>query len=103
LGSVSVTSRSFQFHPEAELEFVEAAEWYEERKPGLGAEFVASVRVKIDGVRDVPERWPTVRGVRRAFVGRFPYAVVYRETADATIEIVAVAHFSRKPRYWSAR
>lgn len=43
-----MTSRPFQFHPEAELELTEAAEWYEERGAGLGREFLRSVRAKVD-------------------------------------------------------
>jgi hypothetical protein len=34
-------------------------------------------------------------------VGRFPFAVVYREISPEEIEVVAVAHFKRRPKYWS--
>jgi plasmid stabilization system protein ParE len=98
-----VTSRPYQFHPEAELELAEAAQWYEERKPGSGSDFIASVRVKVDEIRQKPERWPDVRGVRRALVNRFPYAIVYREVLDDSIEIVAIAHLRRRPKYWALR
>jgi plasmid stabilization system protein ParE len=98
-----VTSRPFQFHPEAELELTEAAEWYEERGAGLGREFLRSVRAKVDEIRRAPERWPSVRGTRRALVARFPYAVVYRELPGDMIRIIAIAHVRRRPRYWSAR
>jgi hypothetical protein len=48
-----VTSRPFQFHPEAELELTEAAEWYEERGAGLGG-FLRSVRAKVDEITACP-------------------------------------------------
>jgi hypothetical protein len=35
-------------------------------------------------------------------MGRFPYALVYREVAEE-IEIVAVAHLKRRSAYWSQR
>jgi len=35
-------------------------------------------------------------------MGRFPYALVYREVAEE-IEIVPVAHLHRRPAYWSHR
>ncbi len=43
------------FHPEAEREFEEAASWYDERSPGLGVEFIASVRAKIEQILESPE------------------------------------------------
>lgn len=93
----------FRFHPAAALEFSEAADWHAERREGLGAEFVASARAKLASILDVPKRWPLVRGVRRVLVGKFPYAIVYRVRQPGEIQIVAIAHLKRKPRYWSHR
>jgi hypothetical protein len=39
---------------------------------------------------------------RRVLVRRFPYFVIYREWSDR-LEIVAVAHQSRRPGYWRSR
>jgi hypothetical protein len=36
-------------------------------------------------------------------MGRFPFAVVYRETAEEEVEVVAVAHLKRRQRYWLKR
>lgn len=98
-----MVSRPFQFHPEAELELTEAADWYEERGPGLGRAFLGAVRARVDEIRVAPERWPSVRGTRRAWVARFPYAVVYREVAGDMIRIIAIAHVRRRPKYSSNR
>ena len=95
-------SKSFRFHPDAEREFAEAAAWYQERA-GLALDFITAVRNRIEEVRKAPHRWRLVHGVRRAFVGRFPYAIVYREASDDALEILAVAHFKRRPGYWSQR
>jgi toxin ParE1/3/4 len=38
------------YHPEAEAELVDAAEYYEERLPGLGAEFLEAVDAGVDVV-----------------------------------------------------
>jgi toxin ParE1/3/4 len=100
-----VAARSFRFHPAAALEFAEfaeAAEWYEERRSGLGSEFVGAVRARVDRLLEAPERWPLAAGARRALVTKFPYAVVYREVEDE-IEIIAIAHVKRRPKYWSSR
>jgi hypothetical protein len=36
-------------------------------------------------------------------VGRFPFAVVYREIAEDEVEIAAVAHLKGRHAYWSKR
>ena len=41
-------------------------------------------------------------GTQRYIMKRFPFVVVYRVAADG-IEVVAVAHGSRKPGYWKNR
>lgn len=94
---------SFRFVPAAERELDEAAHWYEERLEGLGLEFLTTVREKIFALMDAPERWLMVNGTRRALLEGFPYAVVYREVSDDELEIVAVAHLRRRPKYWANR
>lgn len=94
---------SYRFHPAAEAEFIAAAEWYDAQRAGLGEEFAGSVRAKIASIMEAPQRWRLIRGTRRVLLGRFPYALVYREMSDNTLEIVAVAHLKRHPTYWSRR
>jgi plasmid stabilization system protein ParE len=87
----------------AEAELQDAAAWYDERSPGLGLRFVLAVRKKSDEILEAPERWPLAAGSRRVLLGRFPYALVYREISADEIEIVAVAHLKRRVSYWSGR
>lgn len=94
-------SSAFSFHPDAEAELEAAAEWYDEREPGLGLKFLAAVRATVTIIVGQPQRWRLMTGSRRALLGRFPYAVVYRELNDHSIEIVAIAHFKRRPHYWA--
>jgi len=76
--------------------------WYEERAPGLGLRFVLAVRAKADEIAEAPKRWPLAAGTRRVLMGRFPYALVYREVVEE-VEIVAIAHLHRRPAFWSPR
>lgn len=46
---------------------------------------------------------PYVAGTRRLLARRFPYAVVYRVRGEQVVEIVAVAHYRRRPGYWRRR
>ena len=82
----------------AEAELQDAAAWYDERSPGLGLRFVLAVHTKTDQIAEAPQRWPLAAGTRRVLMGRFPYALVYREVAEG-IEIVSVAHLHRRPAY----
>lgn len=63
---------SYRFHPAAEIELQEAAEWYEDHGEGLGLSFLAAVRRKILQVLENPQLWREFRGTRRVLVGRFP-------------------------------
>jgi toxin ParE1/3/4 len=98
-----VPASRFRFHPAAEIELNDAADWYGERRDGLGLEFLAAIREKIANILEAPTRWRSVNGARRVLLGRFPYAVVYREVSDDEIESVAVAHCRRRPKYWARR
>jgi plasmid stabilization system protein ParE len=98
-----VGSRRLWFNPLAEAELQDAAAWYEDRLVGLGARFLAAVRHKTDEILESPTRWPLARGTRRVLMGRYPYAIVYREVSTDAVEIVAVAHVKRRPGYWANR
>ena len=95
--------RQLHVHPLAEAEIAEAARWYDDRSPGMGAAFVAAVREAINLVLEAPQRWRMARGARRYLMGRFPFAVVYREISDDQVEVVAIAHLKRRQRYWARR
>jgi plasmid stabilization system protein ParE len=87
---------------EAEVEFDEAADWYEQRA-GLGAEFVARVRAVLNRIGSMPELHAVVyKDVRRAVLRRFPYNIDYRVRTDR-VEVIAVFHSHRDPSVWQAR
>ena len=48
------------FLPEARAEYDEAADWYEQRRPGLGNDFIAKVRSILDLVAKTPRMLPGV-------------------------------------------
>jgi plasmid stabilization system protein ParE len=82
-----------------------AASWYEERRAGLGEEFLAAFRATQERVAASPRSFPIVypeKGIRRAPFVRFPYALFYQLTEDDGI-IVAVRHHRQHPRGWQRR
>ena len=95
--------RPFLFHPEARQDFVEAIEWYAERSLNAARAFQEAVKSAGLAISKAPELWPTyMHGTRRYLLKRFPSAIAYRLT-EAQIQIIAVAHGSRRPGYWADR
>ena len=91
------------WHAEAEQEFIQAAEFYDARVPGLGAAFIEAVDGTVAQIAEDPERFPTVdEDLQRARVSRFPYCVYFRRLADS-LRILVVRHHSRHPDYWKNR
>jgi plasmid stabilization system protein ParE len=91
------------YHPDAEAELIEAAQFYERRVSTLGAEFLDAVDQAVRTIIDAPERWRIIDAdVRRYLMLRFPYAIYYRVTADY-IRILAFKHHRRHPDYWRYR
>ncbi len=93
---------------EADAEAKEAACWYDDRQTGLGDEFLDALAKRLAEVEQRPDRFPrletikTKREIRRTLLRRFPYNVVYEICGDEVI-VLAVAHTSRRPKYWIKR
>jgi len=93
----------YSFHPEAEAEFVQAIEYYEECEASLGYDFAVEVYSAIERTMAYPRAWPTIEeDIRRSLVRRFPYGILYAEE-DEELFIVAVMHLHRDPDYWKHR
>jgi plasmid stabilization system protein ParE len=62
--------------PEARAEFDDAFDWYEQRRPGLGVDFVAQRQEVFDRISITPDLYAQIcRDVRRGVVRRFLYSV----------------------------
>ncbi len=94
---------NFSFHPQAQAEFNEAIDYYEDKEPGLGCDFALEVHAAIKRSAEFPKAWAVLEGdVRRSLVSRFPYGVLYSEEQGG-IFIVAVMNLYRQPSYWKTR
>lgn len=93
----------YLYHPEALAEYADAALYFEERAPGLGADFTIEVEDAIQQVTQSPDRWRCMdEDIRRFLVRRFPYGILYTVEGEYVL-IVAVMHLSREPGYWRHR
>ncbi len=91
--------------PAALEELAAAAYWYEQRQHGLGVDLVSRVQDVLDRVAESPASfaaWPEDSSFRKVKVSRFPYIVFYQSRDDA-VYVVAIAHGRRPPGYWKTR
>lgn len=91
------------YHPEASLELIEAARFYEERGAGLGHRFLDAMDTSLDMLRQSPLLGCSDECGRRKWLIRgFPYMIIYR-LEGVFLHILAIAHTSRRPSYWETR
>jgi mRNA-degrading endonuclease RelE of RelBE toxin-antitoxin system len=93
--------------PQVEDDVAGAAEWYNVRQPGLGADFIEEIIQVWDQLRVNPlmsaRRHPS-KNIRWRYPDRFPYRVIY-EVVDAehTVIVLAVLHAARHDDQWRHR
>jgi plasmid stabilization system protein ParE len=95
---------SVEFHEEATAEYDAAFDWYLEQSPDAALKFDAEVDRALAHILQAPQRWTSgPHSTRRFLLRQFPFIVIYRQLASAHIQIVAIAHTSRRPGYWMGR
>ena len=92
------------FHPAAQAEHLETVVYYESRRAGLGAHYLAAFEQVLERIHANRHSYRIVHApsIRRAPLPRFPFSIIYREAGER-VEILAVAHHRRRPAYWIAR
>lgn len=93
--------------PPARAELREAANYYRERDPRVADRFVSEVRRILELLESFPDIGGAVSGVddldvRRMPVHKFPYGVVFLRLPDR-LQVVAIAHNRKQPRYFMSR
>ena len=98
-----------ELHPEARAELRRAAIWYDERRAGLGDEFIAEIATALDRIGETPDsytKWPGTRAtgplIRKAPVQRFPYLIAFERHEQRSF-VLAICHDKRRPLYWLSR
>jgi plasmid stabilization system protein ParE len=92
-----------EFHPEAELEFYKAVEYYQKKSTELAEGLLNEISKALDRIGTYPRACPSLeKGIRRCLINRFPYAILYRPY-DETLYVLAVTHLRLPPEYWKDR
>ena len=94
-----------RFHPDARGELLAATRFYQQESGGLGRAMAGEVRAALQRISDFPESGSpdgTPDDLRKVFLDRFPFTLVYRLRDDG-LEVLAVMHQRQRPDYWRTR
>ncbi|MCC6379104.1 MAG: type II toxin-antitoxin system RelE/ParE family toxin [Burkholderiales bacterium] len=94
-----------RIHRLAVAEIDHEVDYYESRSAGLGADLEDEIDAVLGTIFQFPRaapQWKDRPDRRVAALDRFPFAIVYQIKGDETV-VLAVAHTSRRPGYWSRR
>ncbi len=94
-----------RIHRLAVREIDHEVDYYESCSAGLGAELEDEIDAVLETILQFPRAAPQWRDRpdrRVAVLDRFPFTVVYQIKTDEIV-ILALAHTSRRPDYWSRR
>ncbi|MGB5819692.1 MAG: type II toxin-antitoxin system RelE/ParE family toxin [Saonia sp.] len=84
--------------PGAELDILEALEWYEEEKEGLSLDFLERLDDELERISKNPEHFQKrYRDIKIVFTKRYPYGIHYT-LENEIVYVHAVMHMKRKPR-----
>ena len=88
----------------AEDDYTQSLQWYAERSQWAAEGFEAEFASALQSIAADPERYPFCDQEHQFYLlKRYPFQVIYRQAALDRLLIVAVAHTSRRPGYWSER
>jgi plasmid stabilization system protein ParE len=83
--------------PEAEDDLKDAFSWYEDKRTGLGYDFLLQVDAGINFIVRNPEIYPIeYKSTRKHLIKRFPFKIIYL-VEDEKIIVLAVIHGKRRP------
>lgn len=92
-----------RLRPEVVKDLEDAADWYDERKLGLGSEFLRECESAIDRILKRPEQATVAPdGIRSVRIHRFPYVIYYR-IDFTTVVVFSIMFGGRDDSSWRDR
>lgn len=82
----------------AELDILDAQQWYEQQQVGLATKFYHELDVFFERLSETPLLYPIVyRNIRRAVLHQFPFLIWFRVDGSQVI-VLACTHSRSNPR-----
>ncbi len=97
--------KSILFAAEVEADVEASMAFYEAREAGLGEAFYRELKQGTKHIQSNPELFPCIpeeAAVRQYCLRRFPFRILYKNYPESIL-IVAIAHTSRRPGFWTGR
>ncbi|MDX1962384.1 MAG: type II toxin-antitoxin system RelE/ParE family toxin [Pirellulales bacterium] len=92
------------FSQEAESDYLESLRWYAARSKTAAINFEFFVNQAMIAIAADPFRYPKCDERHHYYLlKRFPFQIIYRILHNDECLVVAIAHTSREPGYWSER
>jgi toxin ParE1/3/4 len=93
-----------EYHSAIQRELEEIRDWYNNRVPGLGTQFIDEFDRHALKIAASPRRWMVIQGeIRRAIMPRFPYIIYFRQIGTNHVRITVVKHQRRHPSFGRER
>ena len=88
------------FSSDAEADFRDSFNWYEQQRQGLGERFEEAVFSTLEKISESPEHYgKNNAGFRKILVPEFPFIIAFEADFEAgIIYVISVAHTSRDIR-----
>lgn len=89
-----------EFHPETVGDLNDAVSFYDEQLEGLGSEFRLEIYNTIGRIVKDPYLHQVIeQGIRRCFVRRFPFSILYRIVDEKILRVLVIRHHRRHPEF----
>ncbi|MCH7742737.1 MAG: type II toxin-antitoxin system RelE/ParE family toxin [Proteobacteria bacterium] len=89
-----------EYHPETVNDLNAAILFYDEQLSGLGIEFRTEIYETIERIIADPHLHRVIRSdIRRCFVHRFPFSILYRIVDNDLLRILVIRHHRRHPEF----
>ena len=89
-----------EFHPETASDLNGAADYYLAIRPELAESFRNEIYETIERIKFDPRLHHPIReNIRRCFVHRFPFSILYRIIEEDLIRILVIRHHRRHPEF----
>jgi len=89
-----------QFTDIARQEYMDAIDYYNNQRDGLGYEFAIEIDEGIQNIQLYVSAWQQLSSkIRRYLIKRFPFGIIYSSTENSII-VLSIMNLHQKPKNW---